>query len=219
MADDPRELIRRIASVVGHELRNPLAVINNSAYFVRAKIGKSLDAKVEKHLRIIESEIARADGLIGKMLAFSRPYQPMVETAAFDALVEAVVKAYSTPLGGKVNVQLGAKDAKVKVEPPAFRDDLKRLLDNAFDAMEGKGSVKVITGEDKAGVFAAVSDSGPGVDAKIKKSLFEPFITNKPRGLGLSLALARKRLGAVGGLLSCESGPKGATFRLVLPKA
>ena len=71
------ELIRRIASVVGHELRNPLAVINNSAYFVKAKLaGSALDPKVEKHLKIIESEITRADDLISDILTYSRKCEP-----------------------------------------------------------------------------------------------------------------------------------------------
>ncbi len=220
MADDQKELIRRIASVVGHEMRNPMAVINNSAYFVRAKLGAAnLDPKVEKHLKIIESEIARADRIIGDMLTFSRPYEAAAETKVFDELVKAAVAGYVGPEGAKVDAKYGAKDAKVKADAKAFGDCLKRLLDNAVDAMDGKGTVKLATGADKGGVFVSVTDAGAGVDAKVKDSLFEPFVTTKPRGLGLGLSLARKLLGAVGGELSYESTPKGATFRIVLPKA
>ena len=217
---DQAPLIRRIASVVGHELRNPMAVINNSAYFVRAKLAQTtLDPKVEKHLKIIESEIARADRLIGDMLTFSRAYEPSVETKLFDALVKEAVAACAAPDGGKIELKLSAKDAVVKADVKAFHDAVKRLLDNAFDAQEGKGTARVATGADKSGVFVTVSDAGKGVDAKIKDALFEPFVTTKPRGMGLSLALARKLLGAVGGAVSCDSSSKGATFKIVLPKA
>jgi signal transduction histidine kinase len=220
MADDQRELIRRIASVVGHELRNPMAVINNSAYFVRAKLGQqTLDPKVEKHLKIIESEISRADKLIGDMLTFSRAYEPTAETKPLDVLVKDAVGLYAAPDGGKIDLKLGAKDAAVKADAKAFADCVKRLLDNAFDAQGGKGAVKVATGSDKTGVFLTVADSGAGVDLKVKETLFDPFVTTKPRGMGLGLALARKLLGAVGGSVSYESTPKGATFRVVLPKA
>lgn len=220
MADDQATLIRRIASVVGHEMRNPMAVINNSAYFVRAKLGAAnLDPKVEKHLKIIESEIARADRIIGDMLTYSRAYEPSAETKSLDELVKAAVEAYAAPEGVKVDAKCGAKDAKVKADPKALADSLKRLLDNAVDAMDGKGTVKVATGVDKGGAFVSVTDSGAGVDAKVKDSLFEPFVTTKPRGLGLGLSLARKLLGAVGGELSYESSAKGSTFRIVLPKA
>ncbi|HEX4048875.1 MAG TPA: HAMP domain-containing sensor histidine kinase [Elusimicrobiota bacterium] len=217
---DQAALIRRIASVVGHEMRNPMAVINNSAYFVRAKLGgSSLDPKVEKHLKIIESEIARADRLISDILSYSRVCEPMKESRPVDALVEAAVKAYEAPADGKVEFKAGAKDAAVKADPKLVGDALKRLLDNAFDAMEGKGAAKVATGSGKEGVWVSVTDSGAGVDAKIKGSLFEPFVTTKPRGLGLGLALAKKVLEAQGGSADYQPGAKGSTFRLVLPKA
>jgi signal transduction histidine kinase len=220
MADDQSALIRRIASVVGHELRNPMAVINNSAYFVRAKLGAAnLDPKVEKHLKIIESEIARADRLISDILAYSRPCEPMKETKEFDAVVEAALKGYAAPEGGKVEVKLGAKGAAVKADVKMVGDSLKRLLDNAFDALGGKGTAKVASGVAKEGVWVSVTDAGTGVDPKVKPGLFEPFTTDKPRGLGLGLALSKKVLEAQGGFVDYQPGAKGSTFRLVLPKA
>jgi len=217
---DQSALIRRIAGVVGHEMRNPMAVINNSAYFVRAKLGAAnLDPKVEKHLKIIESEIARADRLISDILAYSRVCEPMKESRPVDAIVEAALKAYEPPEGCKAEFKSGAKDAAVKADPKLVGESVKRLLDNAFDAMGGKGTAKVSTGTGKEGVFIAVSDSGPGVDMKIKGSLFEPFVTTKPRGLGLGLALSKKVLEAQGGSVDYQPGAKGSTFRLILPKA
>ena len=212
------DLIRRIASVVGHELRNPLAVINNSAYFVKAKLtGASLDPKVEKHLKIIESEVARADRLIGDILTCSRKAEPAAETRSLDAIIREAVAAYALPESGKINFKPAAEE-KVRVDVKMLTDALQRLLDNAFDAQGGKGTVKLATGVGKETVWVAVSDSGPGVDAKVKDSLFEPFVTTKPRGLGLGLALARKLLEANGGSASYASGPKGSTFRLILLK-
>lgn len=215
-----QDLVRRIASVVGHELRNPLAVINNSAYFVKAKLASaSLDPKVEKHLKIIESEIARADRLIADILAYSRKAEPAVETSDWDLLVKQSAGAYEPPEGVKLDFKAGAKGVKVKADGKMTADALKRLLDNAVDAQGGKGTVKLATGVSKDGAFATVADSGPGLDAKIKPHLFEAFVTSKPRGLGLGLALAKKLFEAQGGSVSYESGPKGCVFRLSLPKA
>ena len=219
MADQSRELIRRIASVVGHELRNPMAVINNSAYFVRAKLGTSgIDPKVDKHLKIIESEIARADRLLSDILSYSRPCEPAAEAVELDAFVAAALKSHEAPQGCRAEFKAGAKGATVKTDPKLLGDALKRLLDNAFDAMDGKGAAKVATGVAGESAWVAVVDSGPGVDAKIEPILFEPFVTTKPRGLGLGLALTKKTLGAQGGEVDCKSTAKGSTFRLVLPK-
>lgn len=215
-----KELLRRAASVIGHDLRNPMAVINNSAYFVRAKLGtKGLDPKVEKHLKIIESEISRADKLLADMLTFSRPLELTAETKDFDPIVSDAVKAYATPEGGKITLKLDAKGAKAKIDGKIFSDAIKRLLDNAFAAQEEKGTVKVTTGTDKNGVYLAVTDLGPGVDAKIKDVMFEAFMTTKPKGMGLGLSLARKFLEGHGGSVVYETGPKGSTFRLIVPKA
>ncbi len=211
-----QELLRRAASVIGHDLRNPMAVINNSAYFVRAKLGQTkLDPKVEKHLKIIEAEIARADGLLGDMLTFSRPYEPAAETQALDSVVADAVAAYKAPEGGKVDFKPGAKGVTAKIDGKALADAVRRLLDNAFAAQEDKGTVKVATKD----LTVTVADSGKGVDPKIEPIMYEAFMTTKPKGLGLGLSLARKFLEGVGGSVSHETSPKGSTFTLRLPKA
>lgn len=215
-----QELVRRIASVVGHELRNPMAVINNSAYFVRAKLQQGgIDPKVEKHLKIIESEIARADALIGDILTYSRKAEPSLETQPWDSIVEQAVAGFTPPEGARVELKLGAKGAKAKVDGKLLADSLRRLLDNAMDAQGGKGCAKVATGLAGDGVFVTVTDCGAGLDPKMKDLVFQAFATTKPRGLGLGLALARKLTVAQGGSVSYESTPKGCTFRLSLPKA
>lgn len=215
-----QEILRRAASVIGHDLRNPLAVINNSSYFVRAKLGQAkLDPKVEKHLKIIESEIARADKLIGDMLTFSRPYEPAAETMPFDSVIADTVENYAKPDGGKIDLKLGAKGLSAKFDGKAIGDALKRLLDNAFAAQEEKGTVRVATSSGKDGLTVSVSDTGSGVDPKIEAIMYEAFMTTKPKGMGLGLALARKYLVGNGGAVTHETGPKGSTFKLVLPKA
>jgi signal transduction histidine kinase len=220
MTKGEQELLRRAASVIGHDLRNPMAVINNSAYFVRAKLGQAkLDPKVEKHLKIIESEIARTDKLIADMLTFSRPYEAALETKDFDAVVSDAVAAYVPPEGGKVDLKLGAKGAAAKLDVKALHDAIRRLLDNAFAAQEDKGAVKVATAAGKDGLSVSVTDAGKGVDPKIEAIMYEVFMTTKPKGMGLGLSLARKFMEGVGGAVSHETSPKGSTFRLVLPKA
>ncbi len=214
-----QELLRRAASVIGHDLRNPLAVINNSAYFVRAKLGQAkLDPKVEKHLKIIESEISRADKLLADMLTFSRPYEPAAETMPLDSIVSDTVENFPKPEGGKIDLKLGAKGAVAKFDGKAVGDALKRLIDNAFAAQDEKGTVKVSTSAGKDGLTIAVVDAGKGVDAKIIGVMYEAFMTTKPKGMGLGLALARKYLEGNGGVVTHETGPKGSTFKLTLPK-
>src|SRR5262249_26300009 len=128
---DQLDLIRRIASVVGHELRNPLAVINNSAYFLKSKLASQgdLDPKVAKHLDIVNSAIARLDGMIADILNYSRPLSLKTAPGDLNACVTAALEAFPALEGIKVAKKLGPA-AKVPIEPAALADALRRVLIN-----------------------------------------------------------------------------------------
>jgi len=214
------ELIRRIASVVGHELRNPLAVINNSAYFVKTKLGaaQDQDPKVAKHLGIIASEIARADRLISDLLRFSRALELKPAPVDLCAVADEALQACALPEGVKVKREKAK--APVQADAAVLADALRRILDNAAEAMDGSGTLSVAVGADKARAFVEVRDTGPGIKPEALPSVFQPFFTTKPRGLGLGLAVAQKAAAAHGGAVEARNLPGGgACVTLSLPKA
>jgi two-component system nitrogen regulation sensor histidine kinase GlnL len=63
-----------------------------------------------------------------------------------------------------------------------------------------------------------VKDNGPGVADDLMPNLFDPFVTTKPSGSGLGLALAAKIIGDHGGIIECESQPRRTIFRVLMPK-
>ena len=219
MASDPKQPpIERMANVIAHEIRNPLAVINNSVYFVKTKLGDTSDAKVAKHLRIVEEEVKRANEMIGQMLAYARPLEVNAQPVSARELADAVVAAKKAPAKVKVAVDGPAKDAKVRADRELAQGALGRLLDNAFDALgEAGGSVGVKISAASGSVDFVVKDSGPGLTVEAKGRLFEPFFSTRPRGMGLGLATARKFVERHGGSLEHVEGGAGATFRLRLP--
>ena len=213
-------LIRRIASVVGHELRNPMAVIKNSAYFVKAKLGQDgkLDPKVEKHLGIVDAEIGRADRLIGDILVYSRVMEAKPAEIALNAVVEAALAAVTVPEKIKVKKELAKSDPKAKADEKLVADAIRRFLDNAIDAMPEGGTLAVKTSASGKEVSVTVSDTGAGVKPDFAPLLFQPFATTKPRGLGLGLAMAKKIADANKGKVaggSLKGG--GASFTFSLP--
>ena len=213
---DQLGVIRRIASVVGHELRNPLAVINNSAYFLKTKLGADgrLDPKVEKHLGIVASEIARANQMVEDILVYSRALEPVKKPVDLAPLAAAALAALAVPSSVKLENKVPKKGLDANADEKLASDALRRLLDNAAQALHSGGKITVSGGKDKGLVWLEVSDDGPGVDAKVAAQLGEGFVTTKPKGLGLGLAMARKICEAHGGRLDVPKPGKGARFRL-----
>ena len=220
MEEEQSALIKRIASVVGHELRNPLAVINNSAYFLKTKLGQggSLDPKVEKHLGIVVSEIGRADRLIGDILAYSRALEPKPVRLALNGVVETAAAALAVPEKVKLKKELSKDEPETSADEALLRDALRRLLENAVDAMPEGGTLTVATTAVKKEVVVTISDTGAGVKPEFLPLLFQPFATTKPRGLGLGLAMVRKIVGAHKGRVEGKNASgAGAVFTLTLP--
>jgi signal transduction histidine kinase len=216
MEQDPLELIRRIASVVGHELRNPLAVINNSAYFLKTKLGGDgrLDPKVEKHLGIVSSEIARVDRMIGDLLAFPRPLELKPVVSPLNPVVEEALADFVFPPNVKLEKALDPKPPKASLDAAALKEALRRLLENAVDAMPEGGTLRVATSAGPGGPAIEIRDSGAGIRPEALKLMFEPFYTTKPRGLGLGLSMARKAAAAMKASVEGGNAPGGgAVFR------
>jgi signal transduction histidine kinase len=184
-----------MAQVVGHEIRNPLAVINNSAYFLKAKLGEGVDVKVAKHLGIISSEVTRADALIEDIqTAFRRPFAPVKKPVPWAEMV------------GEAKATKKFSGEAPLVDPKIMADVIKRLIQNAVEA----GGAVTLAGDARGLV---IKDSGPGFPAEILPLLFEPFVTTKAKNLGLGLYICKKAVEAHGGKLTVE---KPSTVRITL---
>jgi signal transduction histidine kinase len=221
MNEEQAALIKRIASVVGHELRNPMAVINNSAYFIKTKLGQDgkLDPKVEKHIAIVVSEIGRADKLIADMLVYSRVVEAKPAELDLNAVVEAALEDVTVPPKVKIKKELGKGGVKALADEAMLRDCVRRLLENALESATDGGTVTLTTSCDKKEAVISVRDTGAGIKAEILPHLFEPFRTTKPRGLGLGLAMIKKVLDAQKGRAEGKNASPGAVFAIYLPKA
>lgn len=214
------QAFQRMAPVISHEIRNPLAVIGNSAYFIKAKLTATggVDPKIEKHIGIIESEVKRANETLGEILAFTRMRQPALVTQSVNALVEGVVKTLE--LGAvKAAFEKAPGDPQVSVDADLIAKCVAHLLRNAAEAVE-KGAVRVRVEVDGKLCAVEVADSGPGLAPEAEEKLFTPFSTTKPRGIGLGLAFVRKAVERHNGKVSLKGKPgKGVTARIELPLA
>ncbi|MEE8424444.1 MAG: ATP-binding protein, partial [Elusimicrobiota bacterium] len=194
--DDALEAaLAKMAPIISHEIRNPLAIIGNSSYFIKTKLSKQgeLDPKVTRHFTIIETELKHANDVLGEILAYTRMPEAKKAPHALTMLVEAALAATPAPEGVKIQKSLKAGDLKVSVDGEMTATVLHHLIRNAFGALspdgtKTSGSVKIATSKDgeKWGVVE-ISDSGPGIPAEAEAKLYTPFNTTRPRGVGVGL--------------------------------
>ncbi|TPW19177.1 MAG: integral membrane sensor signal transduction histidine kinase, partial [Elusimicrobia bacterium] len=194
--------IGQMASVVGHEIRNPLAVINNSIFFIKTKMTKeaTLDAKIERHISIIQSEVKQANSIIDEILTYSRSKELKPEVLKLNHWIEEMLSIYPFPAHINVAKNLDSSDPVVYMDPEEMKQAIRNLMGNGIEVMPQQGTVKVGTQVvDKSWVRMDVGDTGPGIPQDVLEKIFTPFYTTKARGTGLGLAVVKKVVDRHGG--------------------
>ncbi|OGS05178.1 MAG: hypothetical protein A3I76_00600 [Elusimicrobia bacterium RIFCSPLOWO2_02_FULL_61_11] len=215
------DLLRRMASVTSHEIRNPLAIISNSLYFIKTKLGAggaALDPKIAKHIGIIEGEVKRSNEVLEEILAFTRAKEMHPAPASVNSAIKDLTGAYVFPPSVTVKSVPDPADPCVNADMEAVGCALRHILDNSVQAMPEGGAVTIEASHDAKLAFLTVTDGGPGLPDGDGEKVFEPFFTTKPRGIGLGLTIARKFVEQQGGAVTAENVPGGgAKVTLSLP--
>ena len=213
--------IGQFAASIGHELRNPLGVMESSLFLLRQHLGPEVAGarNVVKHLDRIGGEITRANKTIHDLLDLARNRPPHRQRTDVRTLLEGM--AATTLLPATVTVEVTAPpDLTVDVDPSQFQQVMINLFTNAAQAMNGSGRILVEgTVSPSGGTRLRVRDDGPGVAVEARYRIFEALFTTKAKGSGLGLALCRRILEAHGGTIDLESTERGASFVLNLPSA
>jgi PAS domain S-box-containing protein len=209
----------KLAAVVAHEVRNPLAAIRGALQV----IAKRLDSTTQEH-QVAHEIIARVDSLneiVQDLLQFARPRQPVrssVAVAPFLTNVTELLRQDAAMAG--VSVHVDVNDMVVLIDADQVRQALLNLLINGAQAMHGEGQLTIRARRVGAECEIDVCDNGPGIPDDVREHLFEPFFTTKHRGTGLGLATARRIIDSHGGTLALISAPGGGTVaRVTVPLA
>jgi signal transduction histidine kinase len=207
----------QLVGSIGHDLRNPLGVIETSLYILRGRVGE--DARTVKHLDRIAEQLGIANGIITNLLDMIRNRPLAKERVSLAEVLAGAAKAVRRPEG--VSLTLGGLEALPPVDgdPVQLRQVFVNLLENAIFAASPAGRVEVRARPDEGGGVAVdVEDTGPGVDPATQRRLFEPLITTKDRGIGLGLALVKRIAERHGGSVSySDRAEGGARFTVRLP--
>ncbi len=206
----------QLVGSIGHDLRNPLGVIETSLYILRGRVGS--DERALKHVDRIAEQLGVANGIISNLLDMIRRRPLAREPVRIADVVQGAASAVKRPEG--VTLALDGVEAlpAVDADPVQLRQVLVNLLENAVYAASPRGEVTVRGRQADASVELDVEDTGPGVDPATRLRLFEPLITTKEKGIGLGLALVKRIAERHGGSVSYSDRPGGgARFTLRLP--
>jgi signal transduction histidine kinase len=214
----------QMASVVGHELRNPLAVMNNSVYFLKTKLAaaagaEGLDPKLDKHIKVLESEIVKSNAIIRDVLDFARNRALNASPHNMDDLVEKAIERIQIPPEVKLKKQLGLNGTEVMVDEDEIRQVLVNLMENACQAMVSGGTLKVGTKSHENMIQIDIADTGCGIPHEHLIKIFAPFFTTKSRGTGLGLAVVKKIIERHHGTIEVKSTVgEGTVFQIRIPR-
>jgi signal transduction histidine kinase len=209
-----------MAAGLAHEIRNPLGAIKGAAQWMESTMPAGSDHR--EFIGIIVEEVGRLDRVVSSFLDYARPYRGNPSLLDVSNVVERTLQLVRNDIPADVVLthEPGDELPSVRMDPEHLRQVLLNLIRNAMEAMKSKGSIAVRTRARGAFVEVLVRDSGPGIEASMRKNLFIPFSTTKTQGTGLGLAISQRIVQSAGGRIELRaSTAEGTTFCIVLPAA
>jgi signal transduction histidine kinase len=211
----------QLTAGLAHELRNPLGTIKASAEMLTKETLESRPAVRAEMAEYIGSEVNRMNGLITSFLNFARPLQIRPVEADLNAVMDDVTRQQAElarERGVRMVVRRGENDFKFVFDPDLLTVALSNLVQNAMQASAPGQEVEIRMERAPGEVKIWVADQGHGVPAQHLESIFNPFFTTKPQGVGLGLPIVAKIVDEHQGRMQVfsEEG-KGTQFEIVLP--
>lgn len=206
-----------MAGSVGHELRNPLAVISNTIYLLRNR-PSNMDEQMREYISMIEKETLDASRIIIDLLDYSRIQSVPKEEVNISALLTDVLGKQTIPENIALENNVKENLPSVNGNPQQLGQILTNLISNAVEAMPEGGTLKLSSSQRKEALLIHVEDTGRGIPQSDLKKIFEPLYTTKTRGVGLGLAITN-RLAELNGIsirVKSRIGI-GTEFSLVFP--
>ncbi len=211
-------VLGQMAGGIAHELRGPLAVINNAAFLLNEHLGDPRP-EVREVLDTLEEEVRASTAIINSLLSFARLAPPARQDVNVADLVREALLRTPIPEGIEVVTQIAGRLPSIQADPDQLRQAFGNLLNNAVQAMPDGGELAVAAETSgPAGVVVSFADTGQGIAEEDLDRIFEPLFTTKSKGIGLGLALVKSLVEGHGGTVSVTSEVgRGSTFTVRLP--
>ena len=205
-------------SALAHEVNQPLTAISNfSALAVRQFANQVDDQSIAKSLKVISEQALRAGEIVRRIREFVRRSEPNIQPANINTLIRRVVgwcenEAAAAGIQMALELDLGMPNIELdilQIEQVLFnllRNGLEAMLD---DELSRPRRLVVSSHRGETELRVCVRDFGEGLDEKVSAQMFEPFVSSKPEGMGMGLAVCRTVIENHGGKIWAEAPQEG----------
>ncbi|MGZ3286570.1 MAG: two-component system sensor histidine kinase NtrB, partial [Xanthobacteraceae bacterium] len=224
--------VTALAAMLAHEIKNPLSGIRGAAQLLEQSVGDE-DRTLT---RLICDEADRIVKLVDRMEVFTDERPVERESVNIHVVLEHVKRLTHSGVARHIKFieeydpslppVLANRDQLIQVFLNLVKNAAEAIGENAADgeiqlSTAFRPGVRLSLPGSKTRVSLplefCVKDNGPGVPEDLLPHLFDPFVTTKPTGSGLGLALVSKIIGDHGGIIECESQPRRTIFRVLMP--
>lgn len=225
------EAVAELSASLAHEIKNPLASIRSAAEQLGRGPGANEDEKTLSAL--VQRESDRLARLLSDFLDFARPSVSRVDDLNVSTLIKNATDVVRAQMAEKIGFKtvLPKREMFVRGDEDMLHRALVNLMINAAQASPEGGEVRVEAGElalhqlpdaeqfARGAIAIRVIDHGSGIPRELRERLFDPFVTSKPGGSGLGLAVVHRSVEAHGGFVHVDASKRGSRFTMVLPKS
>lgn len=210
--------VGELASGVGHELRNPLNVIRNCAYLLRASQADESNEELLNTLKILDRQVDIANRIITDLLDFTRVKPPLLAKTDLNKMVKESLSWIVVPEKIAVLVDLDADSPQIAVDAEQMGRAFVNIIANSVQSMSGGGKLKISTGLEDGSVWVKFEDTGCGIPRENMAKIFDPLFTTKAKGTGLGLAITKRMVEQNSGTIEVTSEvAQGTIFTIRLP--
>jgi len=227
--------IGEVATMVGHDLRNPLQAITNAVYFLKDS-GTTMDSVLtnerykeyldlvpeptrnefhEKSAKIvkihsmminaIDESVKYADKIVSDLQDFARTTEHEPIEINLESLIQETLSGISIPKNVKISMKHDQRLSKVYVDPNQLRRVFTNLTTNAIQAMKNGGTLTISTNKTNGFLEVSFKDTGVGIPKENMEKLFLLLFTTKAKGTGMGLPVCKKLVEMHGGTIKVES--------------
>jgi signal transduction histidine kinase len=212
--------IGQVSSNIAHELRNPMAAIRNSVYFLQNNSDSS--EKIKEHLTIIDQELSSSNQVISRLLEMTKEGKINLKSENLRKLCGEALAI----LGLKEQISFRyyekEKGMRIIIDKLIFRQLIMNLFQNSYQAQKANQTLEIsVNVEEKNNWFnIEISDNGNGISEQIKNQVFKPLFSTRKDGFGLGLSFCSDVISKHDGTIEItRSSHEGTTFFIRIPNA